>query len=313
MDQLGELWSSVSDRATSPIELKQALRELARQLARSLPRGAADVSEEWGSFGIQVHSRRLPTSGTCLISDQGYAILVNSDDDRRRQRFTAAHEVAHYLLASTKYDVSYSLRESLCNDFAHHVLVPRDELAMILATKYASTFEPDDVLRLCGHFNVSIRVMTLSLSDEWTLENCILLVAQLSGHHSRPAERDFRVFRAGAKSFFLPPHQRVASLGLRRLRNIAVLQATPADAASAPIPVTSSPSDVTDGIDEDVELEIRRSDAEPHYGVARGRTHWRMMVRTTQHHCYVLATLDTRALRKAWGKSPSRRLSNRKR
>lgn len=63
----------------------------------------------------------------------GRCILVNYDEDVYRQRFTAAHELAHALMEDSEFNVSLSrdgsnLVEVRANAFASHYLVPPPHL-----------------------------------------------------------------------------------------------------------------------------------------------------------------------------------------
>ena len=51
-------------------------------------------------LGLTVKSSTLNTgiSGEISLSEQGYLIKVNRHDVKERQRFTVAHEIAHFLL-----------------------------------------------------------------------------------------------------------------------------------------------------------------------------------------------------------------------
>ncbi len=114
--------------------------------------------------------------GRILGSNRSAVITVNQDAPRRRQRFTAAHETAHWLYdkgkvegACTEEKITRAWgrtngRESRANKFAAELLLPRSMVEPIL-----STAQPDlDMARsLSDHFDVSltaavIRMLNLS-------------------------------------------------------------------------------------------------------------------------------------------------------
>lgn len=59
-------------------------------------------------LGVQVTLSSLPTgiSGMIRKSETGYEIKINRHESRERQRFTLAHEIAHFLLHRTLIDKS---------------------------------------------------------------------------------------------------------------------------------------------------------------------------------------------------------------
>ena len=68
--------------------------------------------------------------GRCDTSRFDYpVVLVSAADNRFAQGFTVAHEVAHLLVdqlpIGRRRELGYARMESLCDEFAHQVLVPR--------------------------------------------------------------------------------------------------------------------------------------------------------------------------------------------
>lgn len=61
---------------------------------------ASDVVAVTRALGVEYQEMPLPTgqSGYIEYDGAGYRIVVNSTESARRRRFTAAHELAHYLL-----------------------------------------------------------------------------------------------------------------------------------------------------------------------------------------------------------------------
>lgn len=78
--------------------LNQAEKELIEQFTSQIP---VPVGQIGHAFGIRIRSVTLPADISGLIKlcdDDVYEIEVNNTDSPVRQRFTVAHEVAHYLL-----------------------------------------------------------------------------------------------------------------------------------------------------------------------------------------------------------------------
>jgi hypothetical protein len=88
---------------------------------------------EWGA------KRALPAEGALLRSGTRWTVAVaGASPDRPRNRFTAAHEIGHYVLGS--YGVprpsnprEYWRIEALCHHFAGHLLVPDQGVAWVAA------------------------------------------------------------------------------------------------------------------------------------------------------------------------------------
>ena len=71
---------------------------------KAVARFQADIPVKLGALakelGLKIVSSTLPMgiSGEIRPGNEGFVISVNRHDSARRQRFTVAHEIAHYLL-----------------------------------------------------------------------------------------------------------------------------------------------------------------------------------------------------------------------
>lgn len=120
------------------VEAAQALRRHFGYAAHALPR---DVYEDFRRAGAHVFRRKLENSSISGLYLKhpvaGPCILVNYSEDVFRQRFTAAHEMAHALLdAEEDFVVSFTwdqkaLSEVRANAFASQYLVPTEFLRLI--------------------------------------------------------------------------------------------------------------------------------------------------------------------------------------
>lgn len=142
---------------------------------------AGDVTQLIRSLGVTYEEKPLAPgqSGFIEYSDGAYRIVVNSNESRRRQRFTAAHELAHYLLHGDLLDDRGKLNrhvdilfgegaatnppepfapfhEVQANRYAADLLMP-DEL---VRQKFA---ELRDIQRVADLFDVSRRAMEIRL------------------------------------------------------------------------------------------------------------------------------------------------------
>lgn len=129
-------------------------------------------------LGLKVLATPLPAGISGEIrpdpDEQGkFVIRVNSNDSSRRQRFTVAHEIGHYLLhrddigAGISDDVLYrstlsDAREAQANRIAADLLMPEKLVAEWIDR--ARTLQVDDVVSfLADKFNVSEAAMKIRL------------------------------------------------------------------------------------------------------------------------------------------------------
>lgn len=116
----------------------------------------------------EAHKRKI--SGALVLFDGNKDILVNEKDIPERQRFTIAHELAHYFLhhkegrdANDRLIVSYrgyrSMQEAEADSFAAKVLMPEAHLLRI----YDEIPIPY-ITALAAKFNVSRAAMRFRLT-----------------------------------------------------------------------------------------------------------------------------------------------------
>ena len=111
---------------------------------------------------------RHPEAGRC--------ILVNYDEDVYRQRFTAAHELAHALMEDSEFNVSLTrdgsnLMEVRANTFASHYLVP-PAFARVVLSRIA-TWDDIAITEWAKRLKVSTEVLRISLKDMGIIDNII--------------------------------------------------------------------------------------------------------------------------------------------
>ncbi|MFC5344867.1 ImmA/IrrE family metallo-endopeptidase [Brevundimonas staleyi] len=128
------------------------------------------------AFGISVKASTLPAgiSGEIRPSGGAFEIKVNRHDSRGRQRFTVAHELAHFLLhrdqigSGVSDDALYrsslsDAREAEANRLAADILMPRESVRAAFAESVGS-FE-ERLQFLADHFGVSEAAMAIRLEQ----------------------------------------------------------------------------------------------------------------------------------------------------
>lgn len=159
------LWARVSDREGG----------IVAQYLREFPVRLGALATE---LGIDVFRSPLPPNISGLIkpsetADSGYEIRVNKYEVPSRQRFTLAHEIAHFLIhkddirAGVVDSVMYrsaltSRKEAEANRLAADLVMPADLVQAELHARGGSVNE-DVAKDLASVFNVSLPAMKVRL------------------------------------------------------------------------------------------------------------------------------------------------------
>ena len=139
-------------------------------------------------LGLTVEYEALEdeVSGLCILQDDGAHIVINSRHHSNRQRFSLAHEIAHYALHSKNTEVAsfidahgkHSRRlmrdgtaalgtepmEIEANAFAAELLMPSEAVTWEFRAMVRNRFvEDEDIARMARKFGVSQRAMTIRL------------------------------------------------------------------------------------------------------------------------------------------------------
>ncbi len=132
-----------------------------------------DVYSEFRSFGVHVFRRKLGNSnisGVFIMHPvAGKCALINLSEDIYRQRFSAAHEMAHAVFDSTQGpSVSYErkqgpdLLEVRANSFASNFLMPPAFLAKL---PDPSKWSESDATRWANELRVSCHALSIALKN----------------------------------------------------------------------------------------------------------------------------------------------------
>ena len=142
---------------SNPIALMSRIPE---ELLRTAPIDIESIAERFGVTNIT--RAKIDCSGMLHpLGRDTFAILLNADHPRERQRFTCAHEVAHILLGRYHQSLSGNNRptltggdlESACDRLASEILMPR-----LLFEEQASSasWQLSSVRSLASMFQTSI-------------------------------------------------------------------------------------------------------------------------------------------------------------
>lgn len=268
----------ISELGTEGRDARAVLRWAAEEIAAACPRGAP-ATQRWASTGVTVRLALMRGRGRCDLSAETPVLHVNKGDNRYAQHFTVAHEIGHLLLSALpseqREELSYRAEERLCDEFAHRVIVPPDELAEDLGGELPAL---EQVLRLCGLFEANPRTMVQALGGQLHLEHTAYLLAKWRGHYQRPDVIGFRVETvAGPKSLYWPPDKRIEGLGLKELARLAE---------------EASHGTFFKGIDAEVTVLLRRVDSVTRQNAMTGPVYWQAVRQGRDKDPYLLAQID---------------------
>ncbi|MCU1250095.1 MAG: HigA protein [Edaphobacter sp.] len=151
---------------------EQAAQELRKHLGYADGEIPSDLFRDLRRIGVHVFRRKLVNSTISGVMiwhpSAGRCILVNYHEDLYRQRFTAAHELAHALMEDSEINVSFSndgsnLAEVRANVFASHYLVPPEFLKGISVGK--GGWVQSDLNLWAAKLTVSTQMLRIALKE----------------------------------------------------------------------------------------------------------------------------------------------------
>lgn len=164
----------MSEKSKEWERLTPEVRTILESRQKVVPVKLSSIAKD---FGLTVLSATLPVgiSGEIRPSTDigSFVIKVNRHDDARRQRFTVAHEMAHFLLHrdyignGLSDDALYrsylsDAKEAQANRLAADILMPRNLIKSELARLGGEATE-STVSRLADMFDVSVAAMQIRL------------------------------------------------------------------------------------------------------------------------------------------------------
>ena len=156
------------------LSLPDHVRDSFSELLREYPVRLGEVAK---CLGVKVLLSTLPrgTSGQIGQEDGEFVIRINRHEARHRQRFTLAHELAHYLLHRDKVVAEGGWSENVllrsgqpanieyeANRLASDLVIPSDQLRAATA-EYAGPLTSEMIEDLARRFGVSTAAMEIKL------------------------------------------------------------------------------------------------------------------------------------------------------
>src|SRR5258708_7959179 len=146
-------------------EFRSSLRAFAAELTGASPAVPVLVSEICKRLRVRIAKRDSVPEFKAYLSidpsrDFPALILIPTKAIGNFERFCVAHELAHYYIARTfkitpETRSEYWKHESVCDDFARHLLIPDSYIMCRLARSFS---EPTSYLRLCNEISATTKV-----------------------------------------------------------------------------------------------------------------------------------------------------------
>lgn len=189
-----------------------AAKEIIR-IAQTTSVGYVQLSPIYSFFGIQIQRKNILHDGIIESDGNSYKVTLNSKMSFQRQRYTAAHELGHYVLDKVQLPEKFKRIQNLsqielfCDKFAAYLLMPFDLLDP------PSSWEKISKKWLTSKAN-QLQISIIALS-RMLVKNLPSVGGFLSLRHSgKPkdsADRKWRVdfseFPQEKVNFFLPKHK----------------------------------------------------------------------------------------------------------
>lgn len=158
-----EPWLKLRGLTTQRLREQGGSGSAAVALARSVRRAFGEPRLwDWATVGIAVKRRRLAGSGMLLPDRFPIEIWVSKRDNERRQRFTVAHELCHFLLRGSEQLVGSAVIEEFCETFASELLVPCSHLNA-LRTASGDLPSAQEIVEIANRFRVNFAPVILQL------------------------------------------------------------------------------------------------------------------------------------------------------
>ena len=216
-----ERWRAIATDVKTRDELHRKFSVFADTLSLELPiERNHRLEKEWRSFRLDVQKVPLGASGSSVMREAYATVYVNQRESFERRRYTVAHELAHLILDfGGPYAggiLSKEQEEAWCEAFASRIVIPRKRLRCLLA--HVVEFSPDDMIRLCKTFRVSLTAMARALTGMWSSQWGILLICRDREYPEGSGDTAYRVETAvNGRPWYFPKNIRLEKLGMREV------------------------------------------------------------------------------------------------
>lgn len=161
-------------------ELNRVIDQHRQVLDRYLSSGSTKLGQLASDLGVKIKISSLSTGVSGQIKNENgeYVIRVNRHEARERQRFTIAHELAHFLLHRDIIDNSIDgIKDNVlyrsgaperieyeANRLAADIVMPMTQVKNALAADFGGVVTERTIESLAARFQVSKAAMEIRLS-----------------------------------------------------------------------------------------------------------------------------------------------------
>jgi Zn-dependent peptidase ImmA (M78 family) len=156
-------------------KIKESDRQVLERHLGEVPVKLGAIAKDLG-IDVKLSSLPLNISGQIAKIASGYEIKINRHESRQRQRFTLAHEIAHYLLHRETIERMGTLKDNVlyrsgaseniefeANRLASQIVMPESALQQAFS-KYGSDMSESMVDLLAEQFGVSKAAMEIRMA-----------------------------------------------------------------------------------------------------------------------------------------------------
>lgn len=157
-------------------KIPQQDREIVEKHLQNVPVKLGAIAKEFG-IDVKLSSLPLNISGQISKTPTGYEIKINRHESRQRQRFTLAHEIAHFLIHREVIDrLGGTLSDNVlyrsgapeniefeANRLASQIVMPESALRSA-SQKYGDDISESVVELLAEQFGVSKAAMEIRMA-----------------------------------------------------------------------------------------------------------------------------------------------------
>jgi Zn-dependent peptidase ImmA (M78 family) len=167
----------------------QRAQQVFRDHAKTIP---VSVEALFKHYGLTLLKKDLDDeiSGMLVLNEGQKVVIVNQNQSPQRQRFTAMHELGHYLLHKRQNDYFIDTttawrrsnqaginrrQETEANEFAAALLMPESEVRRVIEEQDYLFFSEDEITQLARLFKVSrpamkVRLISLGYIADWDVD-----------------------------------------------------------------------------------------------------------------------------------------------
>lgn len=160
-----------------------------KNIAKTVP---VEIEPIFRHYGLQLVKKDLDdkVSGMLVLNADQKIVIINQNQSLQRQRFTAMHELGHFILHqdASEYFIDMTVewrrenteglnraQEVEANSFAANLLMPEQEIERVVEEQNFLYLTDDEISKMAKIFKVSrpamkVRLVSLGYIPDWDVE-----------------------------------------------------------------------------------------------------------------------------------------------